>query len=304
MEPEHGAAEDLKRAGARPVPRPSRILRNRDVGPGWQVLRLEEPSIASASRPGRFVQVLCREDESTDPLLRRPFSVYDADPEAGTYDILYTPVGRGTRWMSELPDAPSEASGRTVDVEGPFGNSFTPPEPGGRTYLVGGGVGVAPLHFLAKEALAGPEARRGPLPSITLCMGARTRSQLQGIDDFRRLPLRAEVATDDGSEGFRGRVTELFERLVAEERDPSVVRVYGCGPQGMNESLRAIVTARGLRSEICLESLMACAFGVCFGCVLPIRKEPGGEFFNRRVCWDGPVFDARLLHPGIESNGA
>jgi dihydroorotate dehydrogenase electron transfer subunit len=68
----------------------------------------------------------------------------------------------------------------------------------------------------------------------------------------------------------------------------------------MNESLRAIVTARGLWSEICLESLMACAFGVCFGCVLPIRKEPGGEPLNRRVCWEGPVFDARLLHPGID----
>jgi dihydroorotate dehydrogenase electron transfer subunit len=294
---------DLKRAGARPIPGSSRILRNREVGPGWQVLRLEEPSIARAARPGRFVQVLCREGESTDPLLRRPFSVYDADPRAGTYDILYTPVGRGTRWMSDLPDAPSEASGRMVDVEGPFGNSFTPPEPGGIHYLVGGGVGVAPLYFLAREALAGPAARRGPAPSITLCMGARTRTQLQGIEDFRRLPLRAEVATDDGSEGFRGRVTDLFAALLDRERDPSSVRVYGCGPQGMNESLRAVVTARGIRSEICLESLMACAFGVCFGCVLPIRRHAGGGFLNRRVCWEGPVFDARLLHPGIEGEG-
>jgi len=295
--------DDLKRAGARPVPGTSSILQNRVVGPGWQVLRLKEPAIARASRPGRFVQILCREGESSDPLLRRPFSVYDADPDAGTYDILYTPVGRGTRWMSELPDTGSDTSGRTVDVEGPFGNSFTPPAPGDRVVLVGGGVGVAPLYFLAREALAGASAGRGSLPPITLCMGARTRTQLQGIDDFRKLPLRAEVATDDGSEGFRGRVTDLFASLLAGEREPSKVRVYGCGPQGMNESLRAIVTERGIWSEICLESLMACAFGVCFGCVLPIRKTLGGEFLNRRVCWEGPVFDARLLHPGIEGHG-
>jgi dihydroorotate dehydrogenase electron transfer subunit len=95
-------------------------------------------------------------------------------------------------------------------------------------------------------------------------------------------------------------VTELFLRLASAERDPRRVRVFGCGPQGMNESLRALCVERALACEVCLEALMACGFGVCFGCVLPIRKEIGGDFYNRRTCWEGPVFDARLLHPGIE----
>ena len=270
-------------------PGPSEVVSNRAVGPGWYVLRLKETNIARGSKPGQFVQISCGEEESYDPFLRRPFSVYSVNRKAETYDILYTTVGRGTRWMASLVSG----TGGLVDAEGPFGNTFTLPGPEDRVYLVGGGVGVAPLYFFAEESLRWK-------PRITLCMGARTREQLQGIEDFRKLPIRAETATDDGSEGFHGRVTGLFERLVEEEKDLGRVRAYGCGPQGMNESLRACLVERSIWGEICLESLMACGFGICFGCVLPLRKEPGGEFYNRRICWEGPVFDARLLHPGIE----
>lgn len=275
--------------------RPSRLVANRPVGPGWYVLRLAEPAIARAARPGMFVQVLCRDGTSQDPLLRRPFSVYDTDPDAGTYDILYTAVGRGTRWLASLPADPGSRETR-IDVEGPFGNRFTAPQAGEDVYLVGGGVGVAPLYLLAREVVAGP----GPHPTITLCMGARTRAQLQGLEEFRALPIRCEVSTDDGSEGFHGRVTGLLERLLEAPGDTGRIRIYGCGPQGMNEALRELATRRGLWCEICLESLMACGFGVCFACVLPIRKELGSDYYNRRTCVEGPVFDARLLHPGIE----
>ena len=278
-----------------PPLRPSRIVSNSRVGPGWYVLRLEEPTLARSSKPGQFVQIRCSEGESFDPFLRRPFSVYRVDREQGTYDILYTTVGRGTRWMAALPDRPGEADNGAVDIEGPFGNTFTPPGPDDSVYLVGGGVGVAPLYFLAEEILAAPRA-----PRITLCMGARTRDQLQGIEDFRKLPLRSLTATDDGTEGYHGRVTELCASLLQEEPEPGRVRIYGCGPQGMNESLRQLAASGSLHCEICLEALMACGFGVCFGCVLPIRKEVNGDFFNRRTCWEGPVFDARLLYPGIE----
>ena len=284
-----------------PLAGPSRIVENRRTGPGWYVLRLHEPAIAAASLPGRFVQIRCAEGESCDPLLRRPFSVYDADTKAGTYDILYTPVGRGTRWMEGLlaeGTGPSGDRPPSVDIEGPFGNAFSMPDSRDRVYLVGGGVGVAPLYFLARRVLA-PGAP-GPRPDMTLCMGARTAPQLQGIAEFRKLPMRSEVSTDDGSEGFRGRVTELFLSLLEREPDPARVKVYGCGPQAMNESLRAIAVERGVRCEICLESLMGCGFGVCFACVAPIRKELGGDYLNRRICWEGPVFDARLLHPGID----
>jgi dihydroorotate dehydrogenase electron transfer subunit len=279
-------------------PERSRVVSNRSVGPGWYLLRLHEPQIAGVVQPGQFVQIRCAEEGSVDPLLRRPFSVYSVDRLAGTYDVLYVSVGRGTRWMAAIPEAPAEEV--HVDVEGPFGNTFSPVQPGKSVYLVAGGVGVAPLYFWALELLA---AGSDPAPAITLCMGARSREQLQGIDEFRALPLRAETATDDGSEGYHGRVTELLETLLQTEPDPGAVQIYGCGPQGMNESLRKLCVAREIPCEICLESVMACAFGICFGCVLPIRKDLGGEFYHRRVCWEGPVFDARLLYPGIDAAG-
>jgi len=295
------------------APRRSTVLSNRRVGPGWFLLRLYEPEIAARCEPGTFVQILCADDGALDPLLRRPFSVYWADPAVGTYDVLYTTVGRGTRWMAALPDpgtVPLERDGARcaaafggrstsvavdVDVLGPLGNTFGAPRAGDRVFLVGGGVGVAPLYFLARRLLAMPAP-----PQVTFCMGARSGDFLQGIEDFRALPIRTEVATDDGSAGFHGRVTELFSGLLDSLGSAAAVQVYGCGPQGMNESLRSIAIERGLRCEICLEALMGCGFGICFGCVAPIRREPAGEFYTRRICWEGPVFDARLLAVGID----
>ena len=126
-------------------------------------------------------------------------------------------------------------------VIGPFGNSFSPPGSEDRCFLVGGGVGVAPLYFLARKLRALPEP-----PEITLCMGARIAGQLQGIDDFRALQIRCEVSTDDGSAGHRGFVTELLEKLL--DGDPGRgggpdprLRIYGCGPPGMVNARPAAV---------------------------------------------------------------
>jgi dihydroorotate dehydrogenase electron transfer subunit len=286
--------EGLTAAGPRPIPvtGPSRIVANRRVGPGWHLLRLREPAIAQVALPGQFVQVLCAERGAVDPLLRRPFSIYDVDPEAGTYDILYTPVGRGTRWMAELPSE-ARPGQETVDVIGPFGNTFSPPGAREEVILVGGGVGIAPLYFFARRLRGLPRP-----PEVLLLVGARTAAQLQGIDDFRKLGVRCETATDDGSAGFFGFVTGLLESILdARPAAPSerCPKVYGCGPPGMNEALRKVAVERGIPCEICLESRMACGFGICFGCVAPIRKEVDGPFYNRRICWEGPVFDARLL---------
>ncbi len=284
----------------------SKIISNYQVGPDWFVLRLEEPAIAKASKPGQFVQVLCSEPGSTDPLLRRPFSVYDVDKEKGTYDILYTTVGRGTRWMAQLPEEgaplPTEENrrgeGLAVDVIGPFGNHFALPEEDDQVILVGGGVGVAPLYFFSKELC---QKFKTP-PSITMLMGARRKDLLQGIDAFRQLPIRNEVATNDGSEGFKGFVTQLLEELLDgpyKTTDPQKIKLYGCGPTGMNEALRQVALGRGIPCEICLEARMACGFGICFACVVPIKKELGGDLYNRRICLEGPVFDARLLGEGL-----
>jgi dihydroorotate dehydrogenase electron transfer subunit len=223
-------------------------------------------------------------------------SIYCADSRAGTYDVLYTVVGRGTRWMARLPAQPGPGCVDEVSVLGPLGNTFTPPTPADRVYLVGGGVGVAPLYFLARNLCALPRP-----PEIILCMGARTASQLQGIEDFRDLPIRSEVATNDGSRGYHGFVTGLLSSLLDEGGSSATpIKVYGCGPTAMNAALHQLSMERSFWCEICLEARMACGFGICFACVAPIRKEQEGPFYNRRICWEGPVFDARLLREGID----
>jgi len=291
--------EGLTPGKPRPIPQAglSKIIFNRPVGPGWYLLRLAEPSIAGASEPGQFVQIQCSGAEEQDPLLRRPFSVYRADPSGGTYDILYTPVGRGTRWMAALPAEPQPGFPDRIDVIGPFGNTFSLPRVGDRCYLVGGGVGVAPLYFLARKLRA-----LFPSLEITLFMGARSDGQLQGIEDFRSLKTVCQVSTEDGSAGFRGLVTQLLEKILDDpsRKSGSPLRIYGCGPHGMNEALRRVAVDRGVWCEICLESRMACGFGICFGCVAPIRMNLDGPFYNRRICWEGPVFDARLLKEGLD----
>lgn len=274
---------------------PSRVLFNRSVGPGWHLLRLEEPNIAKTSRPGQFVQILCSEANSFDPLLRRPFSVYDVDPQKGTYDILYVVTGRGTDWMSLLSGEGEESF---VDVIGPFGNRLTAPASEDTVILVAGGVGVAPMYFFARELCQSTQKPE----QIILCMGARGAAQLQGIDDFRQLPIRCEVSTNDGSEGFQGFVTNMLAEMLNGELsgvDPKRLKIYGCGPTGMNDSLRQLSVERKLWCEICLEARMACGFGICFACVVPIRKEIDGPLYNRRICLEGCVFDARLLGEGL-----
>ena len=294
--------EGLAAVQKRSVPRAglSRLHFNRRVGPGWYHMRLEEPAIARASAPGQFVEIATGALGGFDPLLRRPMSVYDADPKTGTYDILYTVTGRGTHWLSQLPESPTAGALSALDVLGPFGNRFTQPTPiHGQlphVYLVGGGVGVAPLYFFAREL-----GEQSSPASITLCMGARSAAQLQGIDEFRKLPIECCVATNDGSAGHAGFVTALLSALLDQRTGARPVQIYGCGPTGMNEALRSLAVLRGLPCEISLEARMACGFGICFACVVPIRKELGGPFYNRRICWEGTVFDARLLKGAAEA---
>jgi dihydroorotate dehydrogenase electron transfer subunit len=102
------------------------------------------------------------------------------------------------------------------------------------------------------------------------------------------------VATNDGSEGYAGFVTDGLAQAL-DGGLAGALKIYGCGPSGMNEALRRLAVKRGIWCEICLESTMACGFGICFACVVPIRKELDGPVYNRRICWEGPVFDARLI---------
>ncbi|MDZ7337356.1 MAG: dihydroorotate dehydrogenase electron transfer subunit [candidate division KSB1 bacterium] len=245
-----------------------------------QVFRLtvRAPRLATGAAPGQFVNVKVR--EGPVPLWRRPFSVYSVDRDAGLVGLLFAVRGTGTRLLA------AATPGDTLDVLGPLGRAFAPPPEERQPLLVAGGLGVAPVHFLAQEMSA-----QGLHPMVLL--GARDAAALCALDDLARLPVVLHLATEDGSRGFRGLVTELLVTLLADFQH-SGVAVYACGPVGMLREVTRICTAKRVWGQICLETLMACGFGACMGCAVPTHATSAGPNY-KLVCKDGPVFDVREI---------
>jgi dihydroorotate dehydrogenase electron transfer subunit len=245
------------------------VLDHREVAPEHYVMTLAAPQVAAQARPGQFVMV--RSLGGCDPLLPRAYSVYHADTTRGSVEVLYRVVGRGTSRLRL-----NERGGR-VHVWGPLGSAFTPPH-GARAVLVGGGVGIPPLAFWAHRLAA-----LFPTIERVALIGAATREFLVGLEDFARAGAALHTATDDGSAGHAGFVTELLPDWIAEEH----TTVYACGPMPMLAAVARIAEARGVVAELALEAPMACGVGACLGCTVP-RREGG----YARVCTDGPVFQA------------
>jgi NAD(P)H-flavin reductase len=245
----------------------------------YRVLRVADPDTPEPD-PGQFAMLAAAEgwgggaDER--PYLPRAFSV--ARREGSESHFLLEDVGPGTRRLSEL------RAGEQVWALGPLGRGFTPPPSGRRAILAGGGAGIAPLAIL-QDALG---------PAATAVVGFRDGARVAGASLLRD----PQVATDDGSAGHRGPLTDL---LAAELARDSHALVYACGPPRMLEAVRALCAAQSVPAQLALEAPMACGFGACFGCAVPRR---GGGYL--RVCVDGPVLDAHELerieeHPGQPS---
>ncbi len=243
-----------------------------DVG-AYRVLHVADPE-GPVPWPGQFYMLAAAErwgaGEDERPYLPRAFSFLDATE--GGLSFMLEDVGPGTRRLAEL------AAGDGLQITGPLGSGFSAPAGDDRAILAGGGVGVPPL---AAWARALDEAG---LP-VTALLGFRDAHHAEGA----RLLARAHmaIATDDGSVGHHGLVTDL---LAAELDDNAAATVYACGPPAMLEAVRALCAARDVPAQLALEAGMACGFGACFGCVVPVRD--GGY---ARVCVDGPVFDAARL---------
>ncbi len=244
------------------------VLDHHEVAPDHWVITLDAPEIAAGARPGQFVMV--RGIQGTDPLLPRALSIYHADVEGGCIELLYRVVGPGTTRLQE------HEPGRRVAVWGPLGSQFRLPE-GDRVVLVGGGVGVPPLVFWA-ERLA---ALSVPMEVIAL-IGAQSESSLVGIDRLRRARANVRIATDDGSQGRKGYVTDLLPQAVQSAR----ATIYACGPTPMLKAVARLGKTLETPTELALEAPMACGVGACLGCTVP-RREGGFA----RVCTEGPVFD-------------
>jgi dihydroorotate dehydrogenase electron transfer subunit len=270
-------------AGGEPVQRVVPIVENVPVARDTYRLRLADPTIAASIRAGQFVMIRPGAEGSNDPLLGRPLALYDVVRDASGlpagFDIVYVVIGRGTTALT------GRRPGDRVSVWGPLGNGFGP-APEGPVVFVAGGIGQTPFLALGREWL---RSDRTSCTSATLLYGVRTAAFLACVDDFRAAGVDVEVATDDGSAGHHGFVTELLARRLERGDRPS--KVVGCGPPAMLSALARLTARHGVDCDVSLENHMACGFGACFSCVAPIR-QPDGSTDLRRVCVEGPVFSA------------
>ncbi|MFZ5572112.1 MAG: dihydroorotate dehydrogenase electron transfer subunit [Thermodesulfobacteriota bacterium] len=257
----------------------TRILWNRAIGSSYFHMGLRCGEGFENAVPGQFVTL--RIPDQQTPLLRRPFSIHRLVRENDSIrgiEILYRVVGNCTGRLSRL------SAGDRVSLLGPLGNGFSVPGDG-PIYMAAGGIGVAPMVFLAESI-----HKKSPESSPhTLFLGGRTQTDLLCMDIFRSLGMALEVSTDDGSVGYEGLVTDLLQQAVL---DNPPERIVACGPMPMLKTVARIARSRQVPCEVSIETLMACGMGVCLGCAVEDRR-PADKY--RHVCIDGPVFEAATL---------
>ena len=262
-----------------PVDIPAAVIGNTRLTPEYNVLSLAAPGVAEHAAPGQFVMV--KTAPGLDPLLRRPFSIFeilrDASGAPVGISLLNKRVGVGTSLLYDARD------GDRIDCLGPLGKPFEPVDPPAEAWMVAGGVGLAPFATLA-QALAA----RGT--SMTLFYGGRSATDLFHESFFTGLGATLVITTEDGSRGEHGRVTLPLERALAARAANQPVTMYACGPTPMMRAVADLGATHARPTFVSLEPVMGCGMGGCYSCVVRVTR-PGGTHFVRS-CIEGPVFDA------------
>jgi dihydroorotate dehydrogenase electron transfer subunit len=293
------------------------VSRKEMLGSEYRRLVLELPvdraEFLGHACPGQFVEIACGSHGGA--FLRRPFSIAslehetnDAGEKVLLLEIIHNVIGPGTQWMAGVE------VDSVVSVLGPLGNGFELPEKGpGKSLLVGGGVGVPPMLFLADrlgeidghEAVGFAGIRSKSHFEHSICFGDADGDHPLNprmlLEPFNRSKTASVIATDDGSFGFAGNVVEALDRYLDENPNWQEAEIFGCGPEVMLKALASLAAKREMECQVCLEAYMACGFGVCQSCVVSAWVDPENadrSDTNRhymRVCDEGPVFDAKKI---------
>jgi dihydroorotate dehydrogenase electron transfer subunit len=267
-----------------------RVVENVPLARQTYRIRLDTPELARAIRPGQFLMI--RLPGHSDPLLGRPFALYDTvlnhDGEPAALDVVYLVVGKLTGLLAQA------RAGDSLEVWGPLGNGFPDYDGIDHIALVAGGIGQTPFlahvrDLLGTRGYGGRPAQR-MVRHVSLYYGVRMADLAAGVDDFRAAGAAVHLASDDGSLGYRGFVTQLLQQ---HQRPQQLV---GCGPEPMLHALAKLARGWNVPCHLSLETPMACGVGICFSCVTKVRTADGGWDY-KRVCVDGPIFDAATLPP-------
>ena len=265
---------------AMPVDIAAEVIGNDRLSSDYNVVRLSAPAIAAAVAPGQFVMV--KAGRRHDPLLRRPFSVFevlrDAAGTAQGISLLNKRIGVSTGLLYEA------RAGQRIDCLGPLGRAFTIVDPPTEAWMIAGGVGLAPFAALG-------EALRSRGVQTTLFYGARRQAELFSLDLFQSLGIDLVLTTEDGSAGERGRIAAPLERQLAGLGRGRPVMLYACGPEGMLAACARLSARFGRPCQVSVERVMGCGMGGCYSCVVPMRADDGRSH-HVRSCLAGPVLPA------------
>ena len=248
-----------------------RIIFNKKITPDTFLMGLRSPEIAADAKPGQFVMV--RVTRGVDPLLRRPFSICGV-LNGDLFLILYRVVGYGTSLMAEKKE------GEKLSILGPLGRGFGLPGSDQIPVLVAGGIGIAPLFFLAQRL----ESRE-----TQFMMGFGSSEEIISLEDIIADHIDISIATDNGTHGHAGVVTDLLHRYLTQHHaQKGAITVFACGPLPMIKRVAALTFEQNIACRVSLETSMACGLGACQGCVVEGTAGEGRHYHH--VCKDGPVF--------------
>lgn len=294
----------------------AKVLYNKRIKRNYFEISLDSVRIAKTASPGQFVEIKVSDD--IEPLLRRPFSIHRIAHKLVSSQahklktkkyivILYEVVGKATEILSQ------RKAGEYLDILGPLGNGFdyhTPYTIHHTPILVAGGMGTAPLIFLAEKLVTKSQSHKVTRKPLAL-IGGKTKEDILCEKEFRELGYEVKIATDDGSVGFKGYVSNLLEKMLKTD-NRKLTTIYACGPKPMLKEISIISERYHIPAQISLEAHLACGIGACMGCVIKSQKlkvksqndnlksksknqELKSEFEYKRVCKDGPVFEASQI---------
>lgn len=250
------------------------IISNEKYSDNLYRMGVFSPYICRNAAAGQFVNIKCCREEILQPLLRRPFSIFSVEEKFNVFSILYTVKGTGTKFMSGLE------RGDILDFAGPMGSGISLDESRRNLFLIGGGIGIAPLNFLAGLAA-------GAKKNIFFTAGFKDKSYQRWEKDLIELKVEYSIYTEDGSWGEKGMVTDYIRENLMAYKDYDV---YCCGPRDMLKEIQGLYSQEDNRVVALLEEVMACGVGVCNGCAVKIKKGKKG-FCYKKVCQDGPAFE-------------
>lgn len=258
------------------------VLSNKEISENYYKMELRCPELVEGIIPGQFMMLRVR--NGYEPYLRRPFSFYGIRSSSGfrIIEILYKIVGTGTKMMAGIK------AKEKLDIIAPLGNGFLIPKDIKKIIIVSGGIGLAPLLFLAESI------KRNNKTDIIFLYGGQSIRDIIDIERIEKVSSDVRICTEDGSMGSKMLVTQLLVEYLEKSLGKASGMIFSCGPKAMLRIVSSIAERYDIPCQVSLESFMACGFGACLGCVVKV-KEKGNGIAYERVCKEGPVFDSKRI---------